>query len=211
MSVQVKICGLRDLSTLEAAIAAGANYIGLVFFAKSPRNIGLEEAKKLARAARGKVKSVALLVNPDDVKLGKVLDIVNPDVIQLHGDESPERVGWIASNSGKRVIKAVKIATRADVAASEMYLAKADIILFDAKPPPTAELPGGNGIAFDWRILESIKGTRFMLSGGLSPDNVAEAIRLTGAAMVDVSSGVESAPGIKSPALIGRFIKAVGT
>lgn len=210
MTVKVKICGLRSTQALDAALDAGADYIGLVFYGPSPRNVDIETAQELAERARGRAQSVALLVDPDDRDVDEVAQKVNPDLIQLHGDEPPERVAEIRRRAGRPVMKAVRVATRDDVEAAGGYDA-ADIILYDAKAPEgeTFTLPGGNGIPFDWKALAGVKNSgKFMLSGGLDPDNVRTAIDLTGAGMVDVSSGVERAPGEKDPALIRRFITA---
>jgi len=214
VSIEVKICGLKTESALKAALDGGADYVGLVFHAKSPRNVDLAMARRLAAIARGRAKIVALLVDPDDGLLADVMETVAPDVIQLHGSESPERVAEVAHCFGRPVLKAVKVATAEDAEAALIYADRAQMILFDAKAP-TAEtdaLPGGNGIAFDWRTLASVKDKlAFMLAGGLTPDNVAEAIRLTGAAAVDVSSGVETSPGEKDAGLISRFLQAAKT
>lgn len=211
MSVTVKICGLREIDALDAAIDAGADYIGLVFYPPSPRNVDLEEAVALADHARGRATIVALLVDPDDAQVSHVSRDVRPDMIQLHGSESPERVAEIKKLSGRPVIKAIKVATRGDVDGAAAYRGVADRLLFDARAPEGASgmLPGGNGIAFDWRTLAGVDPeTNYLLSGGLDAENVAEAIRVTGAPIVDVSSGVEEAPGIKDTALIRRFIAA---
>lgn len=214
MTTEVKICGLRSEAGLEAALAAGADYVGFVFFGPSPRNIAPGEARVLADKARGRAKIVALLVDPDDALLSEVVSVVDPDVIQLHGSETPARVAEIAQRFGKPVLKAVAVANAADVEAALAYAGKADRILFDAKPLPdeASALPGGNGIAFDWQALAGLDGRiDFMLAGGLNPENVAAAVRLTGAPAVDVSSGVESRPGEKDPDLIRRFISAAKT
>ncbi|MHA1165803.1 MAG: phosphoribosylanthranilate isomerase [Alphaproteobacteria bacterium] len=206
----MKICGLRTLGALEAALDAGADYIGLVFYEASPRNVSLADASALAAMARGKTKSVALLVDPDDETVKRIADEVNPDLIQLHGSESPERVAQIKQLAQRPVMKVIKVGSADDVAQARAYSA-ADIILFDAKTPEEARdaLPGGNGIPFDWVAFAGVeKNANFMLSGGLNPDNVRLAIATTGAPMVDVSSGVESAPGEKDPGLIRSFIAA---
>lgn len=211
MSVKVKICGLRTAGVLEAALDAGADYVGLVFYEPSPRNIDYAAASVLADMARGRAKSVALLVDTDDVAVKRVLDDVNPDLIQLHGSESPERVDQIRQLAQRPIIKAIKVGSPDDVAQASAYTS-ADIILFDAKSPEAARdaLPGGNGIPFDWEAFAGVKKTtNFMLSGGLDPDNVRLAMATTDASMVDVSSGVESAPGEKDPGLIRSFIAAV--
>ncbi len=199
------------MQALDAALDAGAVYIGLVFYGPSPRNVDIETAQKLAARARGRALSVALLVDPDDSQIDAVSQAVNPDMIQLHGSEPPERVAEIRERTGRPVMKAIKVATRDDVEAGEEYRAAADIILYDAKAPEgeALALPGGNGVPFDWQTLAGVKKSgKFMLSGGLDPDNVRTAAELTGAGVVDVSSGVERAPGEKDPALIRRFIAA---
>lgn len=215
MSTQVKICGLRSEAALEAALDAGADFVGLVLYPKSPRNVSLDEAEALARHAheQGTAKVVTLLVDPDDALVDSVARRVKPDLIQLHGHETPARAAEIRTRAGLPVMKAVAVAEAEDVAAALTYLAPeggADLLLFDAKPPAGAgALPGGNGLAFDWRILEGLRAKApFALAGGLNPDNVAAAIALTGAAIVDVSSGVESRPGEKDPGLIRRFLQA---
>ncbi len=206
MTVKVKICGVRTPAILEAAAAAGADFVGLVFFAKSPRNLGLQEAAGLAQAARGRVGTVAVMVDPDDLLIDQVAQTVRPDVLQLHGHEAPERVAAIKARTKLPVIKAIPVATAADVADANAYTGIADQILFDAKAAPDAAVPGGNGVPFDWRALVTARPP-FGLSGGLNPDNIAEAVRLTGADLVDVSSGVETAAGVKDEALIIRFIQ----
>jgi len=214
MTIAVKICGLKTEAALEAALRGGADYIGLVFHGPSPRNLDLQTARVLADKARGRAKVVALLVDPDDRRLADVVAAVSPDLIQLHGSETPERVGAIAARFGRPVLKAVKVAGPADAEAALDYKGKAELILFDAKAPEDREgaLPGGNGAAFDWRALESVRGKiGYMLAGGLTPLNVGEAIRLTGANAVDVSSGVESSPGEKDAELIRRFLHAAKT
>jgi phosphoribosylanthranilate isomerase len=214
MSIEVKICGLRDEAALDAALAAGADYVGFVFFARSPRNILPQAARALADKARGKAKVVALFVDPDDALLAEVVDAVAPDFVQLHGSETPARVAEIAQRFGRPVMKAVAVTGAEDVQAALAYVGSADRILFDAKAPQqdAGALPGGNGVAFDWKALAGLEGRiDYMLAGGLDPGNVAEAIRCTGARAVDVSSGVESRPGEKDPDLIRRFIHAAKT
>jgi phosphoribosylanthranilate isomerase len=211
MDTKVKICGLRTSETLEAALDAGADYFGLVFYGPSPRNVDHALARKLADAGRGRASPVVLLVNPDDDAVRRVVEEVNPDIIQLHGNESPGRVAQIRQLAQKPVMKAILVSSADDVARSSAYDGAADIILYDAKAPDDLAdaLPGGNGVAFDWQTLVGVKGRgSFMLSGGLTSDNVASAIAATGAAMVDVSSGVESAPGEKDIDLIRSFIAA---
>lgn len=207
--MQVKICGLKDAAMMAAALDAGADMVGLVFFPKSPRHVTLEAAQDLATQARGRAEVVALMVEPDDDAIGEVMSAVQPDYLQLHGGESAARVAAIKDKFRVPIIKAIGVASADDVVLADGYQ-RADIILFDAKADPSlSELPGGNGIPFDWRMLKGQKEKRnFMLSGGLTPGNVAEAISLTGAALVDVSSGVETAPGQKQAALIEAFIRA---
>ncbi len=214
MTVEVKICGLKTETALEAALAGGADYVGLVFCAASPRNVELDKARTLAQRARGRAKIVALLVDADDALLAEVVSAVEPDILQLHGNETPQRVAEIARRFGRPVLKAVKVAVADDAVGALAYAGKADRILFDAKAAPGAEgaLPGGNGIAFDWHALTAVRGKLdYMLSGGLTPANVAEAIRLTGASAVDVSSGVERRRGEKDVELIRSFLHAAKT
>jgi phosphoribosylanthranilate isomerase len=209
MTTKVKICGLRTAAALEAAIASGADYVGLVFFPPSPRNVTPEAAKTLAAKARGRAKIVAMMVDPDDALIEQVVASAAPDLLQLHGDEPPERVAEIRRRWGRPVMKAITVETAGDAHAALDYTKSADLILFDARAPEDSARPGGNGAPFDWRTLLGVKDqVPFVLSGGLTPDNVAEAIRATGAAIVDVSSGVESSPGEKDPDLIRRFLRA---
>ena len=208
---RVKICGLRDAATLQAAVDAGASYVGFVFFPKSPRNVSVAEAAALAQSVPPGVAKTALVVNADNALLDAMTASVPLDILQLHGSETPERVAEIRSRYGLPVMKAVGVSDATDLAALESYGKVADQILVDAKPPKDADLPGGNGLSFDWRL---IAGRRWpipwMLAGGLTPENVGEAIKLTGAAQVDVSSGVESAPGVKDANLIAAFCAAAG-
>lgn len=205
---KVKICGLSTRETMQAALDAGADFVGLVFFPKSPRNVSLEQASMLAGLARGRAEVVVLTVDADDALLSAIAREVKPDWLQLHGSETPERLAGIRALTGLKLIKAIKVGGPSDVAQAAGYVDVADIILFDARAPASLKdpLPGGNGVSFDWALLEGRSG--FMLSGGLTPQNVAEAIRVTGAPMVDVSSGVESAPGVKDVALIRKFVEA---
>jgi len=207
VTVKVKICGVRTPAILDAAVAAGADLVGFVFFAKSPRNLSLEQAEALADAARGRVGTVAVMVDPDDALVDAVAKLVRPDFIQLHGAETPDRVAAIKARTGIPVLKAIPVAAASDVSTANAYAAIADQILFDAKATPGAELPGGNGVAFDWTMLTGARAP-FALSGGLDASNVAEAVRRTGATLVDVSSGVETEPGIKDETLITQFIQA---
>jgi phosphoribosylanthranilate isomerase len=204
---RVKICGLSTPETMDAALEAGADFVGLVFFAKSPRNVSLEHAAGLADRARGRADIVTLVVDAEDQLLRRIMDEVRPDFIQAHGHETPERVRAIKDLTDAQVIKAAAVATAEDVARATAYDGVVDLMLYDAKPPRGAALPGGNGVPFDWTILKDAP-TPYMLAGGLTPGNVAEAIRVTGAQIVDVSSGVESALGVKDVALIRKFIEA---
>jgi phosphoribosylanthranilate isomerase len=215
MTTKVKICGIKTEEALDAALEAGADYVGLVFCEKSPRHLDIATAKALSRRAheRSRAQVVALLVDADDGLIDRVTSEVRPDLLQLHGSETPERVREIQRRARVPVMKALAVGTESDVAGAEVYLepgGRADLVLFDAKPPKDpGALPGGNGLAFDWRILEGVRGHYpFALAGGLTPENVADAIRLTGASVVDVSSGVERAPGVKDPELIRRFLRA---
>ena len=206
--VQVKICGLKTLEALDAAIGAGADYIGLVHFSRSPRHVSLEQAAELAKLAHGRVRSVLLLVNPDDELVKNAARIVAPDYIQLHGDESAQRVRAIRKQANIPIIKAVKVGNSADVEAASAYEDAADMLLFDARPPKDSPLPGGNGVAFDWEALTGFEARqKYMLSGGLDPETVAKAVKRTGAPIVDVSSGVEQAPGVKDVNRIRQFIE----
>ena len=210
MKVEAKICGLKTRPALDAALEAGADFVGLVFFAKSPRNVTLTESAALAGHARGKAGIVALIVDADDAAIDAIIEHASPDILQLHGHESPERVAAISRRFGRSVWKAIPVETAIDAQRAFDYDAIADRILFDAKPPRGAVLPGGNGLAFDWQLLDGVKGRLpFVLSGGLNPDNVTAAIGATGATAVDVSSGVESAPGVKDADMIRHFLRAV--
>lgn len=209
MDIRVKICGLKESAHVAAAVAAGANYVGFVFFPKSPRNLTHAEAAALALAVPPGIAKVALTVDADDAALDALLAAVPLDMLQLHGRETPERVAAVRARYGLPVMKAVGVATEADLAALDIYAEVADQILVDAKAPPGAALPGGNGLAFDWRLIAGREWARpWMLAGGLTPDNVGEAVRLTGARQVDVSSGVESAPGVKDAGKIAAFVAA---
>ncbi|HEY8261545.1 MAG TPA: phosphoribosylanthranilate isomerase [Methylosinus sp.] len=206
--IKVKICGLSTLATLDAAISAGADMAGFVFFEKSPRHVSLETARMLGRAAGGRIRKVALGVDASDADLDAMVEALRPDLLQLHGTETPERVGAVKARFGLPVIKAIGVATAADVARAAAYRGVADILLFDAKPEPKAAVPGGAGVVFDWELLRGQEGGDWMLSGGLDPDNVAEASRRTSAPAVDVSSGVESARGVKDAGRIAAFMAA---
>ncbi|WP_159731577.1 phosphoribosylanthranilate isomerase [Methylosinus sp. Ce-a6] len=207
--VVIKICGLSTRSTLEAAIAAGADMAGFVFFEKSPRHISLETARDLgAAAAAGRIAKVALVVDADDSTLDAIVAALAPDLLQLHGKETPERVAAVKARFGLPVVKAVGVASAADVESAAAYRGVADLLLFDAKPAPGATVPGGAGAIFDWELLRGYSGGNWMLSGGLDPANVAEAVRSTGAPAVDVSSGVERERGVKDEAKIAAFVSA---
>jgi phosphoribosylanthranilate isomerase len=213
MTTQVKICGLTTAETLATALDAGADYVGLVFFPPSPRHIAdVALARALADQARGRARIVALSVDADDALIDRISVDVRPDIHQLHGSETVERTRDIAARTGIDVMKVIKVREAADTAAAQAYVAPAGpcpLVLFDAKAPPGAILPGGNGLAFDWRLLEGVPETvPYMLSGGLTPENVTDAIRLTRARAVDVSSGVERVPGEKDPERIRAFIAA---
>ncbi len=206
MTTLVKICGLSAPDTMEAALEAGAAFVGLVFFAKSPRNVTLRQARALAEQARGRAKIVTLVVDADNALLDAIAGDVAPDLFQTHGKETPERLGEIKKRTGIAAYKALRVATVAHVKDARAYTFS-PFILYDAMPPEGAVLPGGNGLAFDWTILKDA-AQPFMLAGGLNSDNVGQAIATTQAAMVDVSSGVESAPGVKDAKLIAKFIEA---
>lgn len=209
MDIRVKICGLTEPEHVVAVAEAGAAYAGFVFFEKSPRHVSVEKARLLALEAPIGLAKVALTVNADDATLDQIVESVPLDMLQLHGAESPERVADVKERYGLPVMKAVGIAEEADLAALATYGAVADQLLVDAKPPKGADLPGGNGLAFDWRLVNrKYWPCPWMLAGGLTPDNVAEAVRMTGARQVDVSSGVESAPGVKDATLIRAFVEA---
>jgi phosphoribosylanthranilate isomerase len=210
MDPVVKICGISSLDALDAALAAGADMIGLVRFSKSPRHLGLEQGRELSAHACGKALRVALVVDADDAALTDIVAALDPDLLQLHGSETPERVAHIRARFGRPVMKAVGIAEKGDLAVIEAYQTVADRLLLDAKPPAAAEaLPGGNGLAFDWRVVAGLDAAKpVMLSGGLDDRNVAAAIALTGIRAVDVSSGVERRPGEKDPDKIAAFVKA---
>jgi phosphoribosylanthranilate isomerase len=211
MQVKVKICGIKTPEALQAALAARADFVGFVFYPPSPRSLAPEVAAELAELARGRATIVALIVDADDATIDRIVSTVEPDMIQLHGSETTERVAEIARRWGRPVIKAIKVESAGDAERALDYVGAAKLILFDAKAPKdlAGALPGGNGLAFDWRLIAAVKDrVPFLLSGGLTPDNVAAAIAATGATMVDVSSGVETAPGKKSPDLIRQFVAA---
>ena len=207
--VRVKICGLTRPEDVAAAAAAGAAYGGFVFFPKSPRNLTPDAARGLALLAPPGLAKVALLVDASDALLDAICGTVPLDMLQLHGAESPERVTEIRARFGLPVMKAVGVGSEADLPKIGLYAQVADQILVDAKPPAGADLPGGNGLAFDWRLVAGRRWAKpWMLAGGLTPDTVGDAVALTGALQVDVSSGVEAAPGVKDSARIAAFVRA---
>jgi phosphoribosylanthranilate isomerase len=209
MSVLIKICGLKAPAALDAALDAGADLVGFVFFAPSPRNIGYEAARTLGARVAGRARKVAVSVDASDDTLKAAITALRPDFLQLHGRETPERVAVIRSRFGLPVIKALPVTERADLASLHLYAKVADRIMFDARAPRAATRPGGHGLAFDWRLLENLAlGVPFILSGGLNAGNVAQALATTRAPAVDVSSGVERAPGEKDPDKIREFILA---
>lgn len=209
MSLGVKICGLSTRETLDAALDAGADMVGFVFFEASPRHVDLAKARELGAHVKGRAQKVALTVDADDARFANIVDTLKPDLLQLHGNESVARVRDVKDKFGIPVMKVIPVATAADLAVLPGYAAVSDRILFDARAPKDATRPGGLGVPFDWHLLEKIDARiAFMLSGGLTPQNVADAIRITRAKGVDVSSGVERAPGEKDIDLIRAFIKA---
>lgn len=206
---KIKICGISTADTLEAAIAAQADYVGFVFLPRSPRNVQLRVAAALGERAGSRITRAGLFVDADDTTIGEAVAAAGLDVLQLHGSETPARAAELKARFGLEVWKALPVASAADVQKADAYDGAADLILFDAKTPK-GSLPGGMGLSFDWSLLSAYKGALpWGLAGGLDPTNVAEAIRITGAPLVDTSSGVESAPGVKDAALIAAFCKAV--
>lgn len=209
MSLIVKICGLSTPETLDAALQGGADMVGFVFFPASPRHVGLDAARELGRQARGRAAKVALTVDADDATLANIIETLQPDILQLHGRESVARLRDIKQRFDLPVMKAITVETTADLLSLPGYEAVADRILFDARAPKGATRPGGLGASFDWHVLEQLALILpFMVAGGINAANVAEAVRVTRAGGVDVSSGVERAPGIKDPELIRAFIRA---
>ena len=209
MSVLVKICGLKTPEALDVALEAGADMVGFVFFPPSPRHVGLAAAAELGRRVGDRARKVALIVDADDILLKSITDALRPDVLQLHGAETPARVQAVKARFGLPVMKAIAVEARADLAAVKLYDTVADRLLFDARAPREATRPGGLGKPFDWHLLEELDlAVPYMLSGGLDPDNVAAALRITSTPGVDVSSGVERAPGEKDHDKIRAFIRA---
>ncbi|HLA21424.1 MAG TPA: phosphoribosylanthranilate isomerase [Pseudolabrys sp.] len=207
--LEVKICGINEPRAMDAALDAGADLVGLVFFAASPRAVSLANAAGLAARARGRALVVALTVDADDTLLSRIVTEVSPDILQLHGAETPARVAEIRRRFTRPLMKAIAVAEAADLSAVASYTAVADRLLFDARPPKDATRPGGHGRAFDWTLLSHVERKKpIMLSGGLTPENVADAICIVRPDAVDVSSGVESAPGVKDASRIRAFVAA---
>lgn len=209
MPLFTKICGLTDAAAVEAAVEHGADMVGFVFYPRSPRNVSAEQAEDLLRNVPSGIDRVGLFVDPETDFLDQILARARLDLLQLHGDETPERCRAISIYFGLPIIKAIKVSTKADLKAAKEYEDIVDWLMFDARPPTDGALPGGNGQAFDWTILKGAEFKRpWLLAGGLNPDNLAEAVKQSGATAVDVSSGVESAPGKKDPAKIRAFLDA---
>lgn len=210
MVLDIKICGLKTPDAVNAALDAGASHIGFIFFPKSPRNIAPSEAAILREAAKDRAKVVAVTVDADDATLDAIVDAVKPGMLQLHGRETPERVRIVKTRYGLPVMKAFAIREASDLEVITPYKGVADRFLFDAKPPKGADLPGGNGVSFEWSLLDALdEGVDYMLSGGLNADNIAEALQKTRAPGIDISSGVERAPGEKDVRLIEEFFQAI--
>ncbi|MEI9407346.1 phosphoribosylanthranilate isomerase [Mesorhizobium salmacidum] len=210
MALDIKICGLKTDQAMAAALAGGASHVGFIFFPKSPRYVEPAEAGRLREAARGKALAVAVTVDASDAVLDEIVEKMQPDMLQLHGSETPERVTELKARHGLPVMKALPLSEAADLDRIRPFVGVADRFLFDAKPPKGSELPGGNGVAFDWRILAGLDaGIDYMLSGGLNAANIGDALRLANPPAIDISSGVESVPGVKDPALIEQFFRAV--
>lgn len=209
MALDIKICGLKTPEAVDAALDGGASHVGFIFFPKSPRNVAPETAGMLRRAAEKRALAVAVTVDADDAFLGAIVAAMRPDMLQLHGRETPERVAEVKARYGLPVMKALSVSTAADLDGIAPYRGVADRLLFDAKPPKGSELPGGNGVSFDWRLLNAVPAdVDYLLSGGLDAGNVAEALRIARPPGLDVSSGVESAPGVKDVARIRAFLAA---
>ncbi|NVP54080.1 phosphoribosylanthranilate isomerase [Mycoplana rhizolycopersici] len=206
----IKICGLKTPDTVQRAVDLGASHVGFIFFPKSPRNIEPADAAELADLVRGRAKIVAVTVNADNDDLDEIVSLLRPDILQLHGSESPERVLTVKAVYGLPVMKAFSVREAADLEKVDAYIGIADRFLFDAKPPAGSDLPGGNGVSFDWTLMDALDGSvDYMLSGGLNKDNVGEAVAVTRAPGIDVSSGVESAPGVKDIGRMEEFFEAV--
>jgi phosphoribosylanthranilate isomerase len=209
MGVQAKICGIRTPEAVTAALVGGASFLGFMFFDKSPRNIAPDAAWRLAQSARGKAKVVAVMVDPDDGEIDRVAQILQPDLIQLHGKETPARARAIGQRTGAGIIKVVQVSEAGDLDAAREYETVVEHLMFETKPAKDAERPGGLGVAFDWTLLAGRRFQRpWFLAGGLDPWNLAQAVQQSGAPILDVSSGVERGPGLKDPALIAAFLDA---
>ncbi|WP_077968580.1 phosphoribosylanthranilate isomerase [Ensifer adhaerens] len=210
MKTQVKICGLKTAEAAERAVALGASHVGFIFFPKSPRNIEPDDAGRIAERIRGQAKVVAVTVNADNDELDEIVSALNPDILQLHGSEDAERLLTVKAMYGLPVMKAFSVREASDLERIDAYIGIADRFLFDAKPPAGSDLPGGNGVSFDWKLLDALDGSvDYMLSGGLNADNIGEAMAQTHARAIDISSGVESAPGVKDLKLMESFFNAV--
>jgi phosphoribosylanthranilate isomerase len=210
MALDIKICGLKTGEAVAAALAGGANHVGFIFFAKSPRNVDPALAGRLREIAYGRAKAVAVTVDADDATLDTIVAAMTPNILQLHGSESPARVTAVKARYGLPVMKAFSVRDAADLDAATPYRGIADRLLFDARPPAGSELPGGNGVSFDWRLLAKLDADAdYLLSGGLNAANIGDALRLANPPGIDISSGVESAPGVKDVALIESFFRAV--
>jgi len=210
MTLDIKICGLKTPEALEAALTGGASHVGFIFFPKSPRYLEPEAAGRLRRAALGRADAVAVTVDADDAFLDRIVTALSPDMLQLHGRETPERVTQVKARYGLPVMKALAISDASDLKAAMGFAGVADRLLFDAKPPKGSVLPGGNGVSFDWRLLAALDlSIEYMLSGGLNAANIGDALRLANPPGIDISSGVESAPGIKDAGLIAEFFNSV--
>ena len=212
MTVTAKICGINDPEAMRAAIAGGASHVGLVFYSPSPRSLNPGEAMALASVVPERVQKVGLFVDPEDDQIDKTLHVVQLDMLQLHGDETPDRVRDLKSRTGKKIMKVIKVSKPEDLVRAEAYVRIADALMFDAKPPKGMKdaLPGGNAVSFDWRILlECNWPLPWMLAGGLTKDNIAKAVELSGARIVDTSSGVEDTPGRKNVEKIAEFLRIV--
>lgn len=210
MTIDVKICGLKTAETVDRAVALGANHVGFIFFGKSPRNIEPDDAAVLADRIRGRAKIVAVTVDADNDTLDEIVSSLDPDILQLHGHETPNRTLDVRAVYGRPVMKAFSVRDADDLRGIDAYIGIADRFLFDAKAPKGSELPGGNGVSFDWRLLDTLDAeVDYMLSGGLNAGNIREALSLTGARAIDISSGVESAPGIKDIRRMEEFFDAV--
>ncbi|MES0193534.1 phosphoribosylanthranilate isomerase [Mesorhizobium sp. C264A] len=210
MALDIKICGLKTDDATAAALAGGASHVGFIFFARSPRYVEPAAAGRLRQAAIGKALAVAVTVDADDAFLDEIVEKMRPDMLQLHGTETPERVAEVKARYGSPVMKVFSVSEAADLERLQPFIGVADRFMFDAKPPKGSQLPGGNGVAFDWRILAGLDaGLDYMLSGGLNAANIGDALRSANPPAIDISSGVESGPGVKDPALIEQFFQAV--